>query len=63
MKPKSKSTLVAEMESVGETVSVSEARETLRSWREEGVRKSTQCLQLGQLLLRSASLGSEGKRY
>ncbi|XP_064381848.1 ER membrane protein complex subunit 2-like [Halichondria panicea] len=59
MKPKSKSTLVAEMESVGETVSVSEARETLRSWREEGVRKSTQCLQLGQLLLRSASLGSE----
>ncbi len=49
------------MESVGETVSVSEARETLRSWREEGTRKSAQSLQLGQLLLSSGSLGSEGK--
>ena len=48
---------------VGECVSWQEARETLRSWREEGVRRSTQTVQLAQVLLadKPSSLGSEGE--
>lgn len=51
------------MESVGKngfSGSWYEARDTLRKWREENVRKSAQVVELGSLLLHKASrLGDE----
>ena len=54
---------VMESVNVGEIVGYQDAKDTLRRWREDNVRKSSQTIHLGQLLLSKwpSRLGSEGE--